>query len=105
MKLINQIQSIIDKFNGKIFLNVNLSKFSWFNVGGPASVLFKPKNLSELSFFLKQIKVIKKIKILGAGSNTLIRDGGFDGIIIKFGKSFSHFLAKLLRIWSFYQQP
>ncbi len=27
---------------------------------------------------------------MGAGSNTLIRDGGFDGIIIKFGKPFSH---------------
>ena len=27
---------------------------------------------------------------MGAGSNTLIRDGGFDGIIIKLGKSFSH---------------
>ena len=27
---------------------------------------------------------------MGAGSNTLIRDGGFDGIIVKFGKSFSH---------------
>ena len=38
----------------------------------------------------KQIKEIKEIKVLGAGSNTLIRDGGFNGIIIKFGKSFSH---------------
>ena len=27
---------------------------------------------------------------MGAGSNTLIRDGGFNGIVIKFGKSFSH---------------
>ena len=31
-----------------------------------------------------------KIKVLGAGSNILIRDGGFDGVIIKLGKTFSH---------------
>ena len=43
-----------------------------------------------MSIFLKNIKEFNKIKVLGAGSNTLIRDGGFNGIIIKFGKSFSH---------------
>jgi len=89
MKLINQIKNISGKFNGKISFNEKLSKFSWFNIGGPAEVLFRPKNLRELSIFLKEIKGTKKIKVLGAGSNTLIRDGGFDGIIIKFGESFS----------------
>jgi len=90
MKLINQIESIKERFSGKIFFNENLSKFSWFNIGGPAKVLFKPKNLKELSIFLKEIKEVNKIKVLGVGSNTLIRDGGFDGIVIKLGKSFSH---------------
>ena len=70
--------------------NENLSKLSWFNLGGPAKLLFKPKNLNELSLFLKEINKNEKIKVLGAGSNTLIRDGGFEGIIIKLGKSFSH---------------
>ncbi len=36
------------------------------------------------------MKGFDKIKVLGVGSNTVIRDGGFNGIIIKFGKSFSH---------------
>ena len=90
MKLINQVESIKKRFSGKIFFNENLSKFSWFNIGGPAKVLFKPKNLKELSIFLKEIKGVNKFKILGVGSNTLIRDGGFDGIVIKLGKSFSH---------------
>ena len=77
-------------FSEQVLFNENLSKYSWFNLGGPAKVVFKPKNLNELSVFLKNIKNIGEIKILGAGSNTLIRDGGFNGIIIKFGKSFSH---------------
>ena len=73
-----------------ILFNESLSKHSWFNIGGPAKAIFRPKNLKDLSFFLKEINSFKKIKVLGIGSNTLIRDGGFDGVIIKLGKSFSH---------------
>jgi len=90
MKFISQIKEIKKKISGKIFFNENLSKYSWFNVGGPAKVLYKPSNLVDLSTFLKSINEHDKIKVLGAGSNTLIRDGGFNGIIIKFGKAFSH---------------
>ena len=90
MDLITQVKKIESKISGKILFDENLSKYSWFNLGGPAKVVFKPKNLNELSNFLKNIKGFDKIKILGAGSNTLIRDEGFDGIIIKFGKTFSH---------------
>ena len=90
MNLISQIEEIKNKISGKILFDEKLSKYSWFNLGGPAKVVFKPKNLNELSIFLKGIKSFDKIKILGAGSNTLIRDGGFDGVIIKFEKSFSH---------------
>ena len=90
MNLLSQIKEIRSKISGKILFDENLSKYSWFNLGGPARVIFKPKNLNELSIFLKNIKGFSNIKVLGAGSNTLIRDGGFNGIIIKFEKSFSH---------------
>ena len=88
MKSILQIKNLKNKISGKILFNENLSKFSWFNSGGPATVLFKPKNLNELSFFLKEIKKEDKIKVLGAGSNTLIRDGGFEGVIVKLGTTY-----------------
>ena len=90
MNLISQIKKVKNRISGKIQFHENLSKYSWFNLGGPAKVIFKPMNLNELSIFLKNIKEFDKIKVLGAGSNTLIRDGGFNGIIIKLGKSFSH---------------
>tara|TARA_B100000686_G_scaffold348170_1_gene438578 strand:+ start:103 stop:756 length:654 start_codon:yes stop_codon:yes gene_type:complete len=83
-------QNIKNKISGKISFNENLSKLSWFNLGGPAKIIFRPNDLKELSFFLKEINNKCDIKVLGAGSNTLIRDGGFNGAIIKFGKSFSH---------------
>ena len=90
MSLIPSVQEIKNKISGKILFNESLSKLSWFNIGGPAKVLFKPKSLKDLSIFLKNLNGKHKIKVLGAGSNTLIRDGGFDGVIIKFDKSFSH---------------
>ena len=90
MNLVSRIKEIKKKFPDQILFNENLSKYSWFNLGGPAKIIFKPKNLNELSLFLKNANGFGEIKVLGAGSNTLIRDGGFNGIIIKLGKSFSH---------------
>ena len=90
MKLSPELKELKKKFSNEISFDENLSRYSWFNLGGAAKVIFKPKNLNELSIFLQIIKGSEKIKILGAGSNTLIRDGGFNGVIIKLGKSFSH---------------
>jgi len=89
MNLISNLKEIKKNFSGKILFEQDLSNYSWFNIGGPAKVVFKPKDLSELSIFIKHLKGFNKIKILGVGSNTLIRDGGFDGVIIKLGKLFS----------------
>ena len=90
MNFISQIKELKNKISGEFQFDENLSKHSWFNLGGAAKVVFRPKTLNELSIFLKNIREFDKIRVLGVGSNTLIRDGGFNGIIIKLGKSFSH---------------
>ncbi len=77
--------------SGIILNNEKLSRYNWFNLGGPAKFFFKPKSVSEIKMFLEKDKnKNKKIHVLGAGSNTLFRDGGFDGIIIKLGSAFSY---------------
>ena len=90
MELISQIRKIENKILGKILFNQSLSKYSWFNLGGAAKVIFIPKSLNELSIFLKNIDCQNQVKVLGVGSNTLIRDGGYNGVIIKFGRALSH---------------
>ena len=83
-------KELIKKFNKNIFSEVNLSNYSWFNLGGPAELLFKPENTHQLINFLKEIKENDlKITILGAGSNVLIRDKGIKGVVIKLGSYFS----------------
>ena len=83
-------QGLIKKFNNSIFNNKKLSNYSWFNLGGPAEYFFKPTNKSQLIKFLKENKKNKlKITVLGAGSNTLIRDNGIKGVVIKLSSNFS----------------
>ena len=79
-----------------IYKNEKLSKYSWFNLGGTAEVLFKPNSIEDLKNFLIEKKINNKnIFILGAGSNTLFRDNGFNGFVIKLGKQFAN--IKLLK--------
>jgi len=87
MKLISE--EIESKYGKKILFNEKLANYSWFNLGGPSEVFFKPTSKEDIIFFIKKIKP-QKITILGAGSNTLIRDGGVKGITIKLSPHFSY---------------
>ncbi len=84
-----QIEELKKIFGNKLLVKENLSKFSWFNLGGPAEIFFKPANYNELASLLKIYQDNKKINIIGAGSNTLIRDGGIEGVTIKLSTEFS----------------
>ncbi len=75
--------------NGLLKRNFSLSNLTWFKVGGKAEVYFMPKNIEDLLNFLKNLKKEIPIKILGAGSNTLVRDGGVGGVTIRLAKNFS----------------
>ena len=66
--------------------NKSLAPFTWFNVGGSSKYYFQPKSAEHLIKFLKAKKIKCEIFPLGAGSNILIRDKGYEGIIIHFSK-------------------
>ncbi len=71
-----------------------LKKKNWFNIGGKTKIYFKAKNLKQLIKFLKRIENKEKIFVLGGGSNTLITDGKFDGVVIKLSDDFNN-ISKL----------
>ena len=88
--IMRQSLDLINKFSDNISNNTSLSKYSWFNLGGPAEYFFKPKDKYQLIEFLRENKKNKlKLTVLGAGSNTLIRDKGIKGAVIKLGQNFS----------------
>ncbi len=83
--------NFIRKFEDSFFKNVNLSNYSWFNLGGKAQYFFKAKDKYNLTEFLEEAKKRNlKSFILGAGSNTLFRDNGVKGVVIKLGPAFSY---------------
>ena len=78
------------KFGKNLIIKENLSKYNWFNLGGPADIFFRPEDKDQLIKFLNEIRENNyKIHVLGAGSNTLIRDSGVEGVVIKLGSKFS----------------
>lgn len=79
------------KFGNELNKEVSLSNYSWFNLGGNAEYFFKAKNKNQLIEFLKDAKKYNlNITILGAGSNTLFRDNGIKGAVIKLAHDFSY---------------
>ena len=90
MMRIDKLENFSKQIKGKLVFNYDLKKTNWFNIGGKTKAYFKPESLNELIFFLKEFGKTEKLFILGAGSNILINDGIFNGVIIKLGKNFSN---------------
>ena len=90
MRQIDELKKFSESINGKIIFDYDLKKTNWLNIGGVAKAFFKPENLKEIVEFLKRFGEKEKIFILGAGSNILVNDNFFDGIVIKLGKNFSN---------------
>ena len=88
--IIDKIKEFATEINSKFYFDYELKKSNWFNIGGKTKVFFKPESLSDLALFLKKFGTKEKIYILGAGSNTLVSDDTFDGIVVKLGKNFTN---------------
>ncbi len=74
---------------GRILRDEPLGPFTWFRVGGPADVIFLPEDEDDLAAFLKGLDPGAPVTMLGVGSNTLVRDGGVEGVVIRLGKPFA----------------
>ncbi|MBT3535475.1 MAG: UDP-N-acetylmuramate dehydrogenase [Rhodospirillaceae bacterium] len=74
---------------GRYVENVDLSGCTWFRVGGPADVVYRPADAGDLAAFLKQCPQEIPRTVLGLGSNLLIRDGGVRGVVIRLDRAFN----------------
>ena len=81
------------KFNFSILeilkVNYELGKKTWFGTGGKCSVYFEPKSINQLILILKLSRRFFQILIIGSGSNIIIRDGGYKGVVIKLKGEFT----------------
>ena len=75
---------------GSLVANGNLSNQTWFRVGGPAEVLFRPYDVEDLSYLLSNCPEDVPVTVLGNASNVLVRDGGIPGVVIRLGPNFAN---------------
>lgn len=66
-----------------------LAPITWFRVGGPADVLFLPKDADDVAHFLKETPADIPVTAVGVGSNLLVRDGGIPGVVVRLAKGFA----------------
>ena len=81
--LLPELGSWTDDIRGRLTANADMSKLTWFRVGGPAQLLFQPADEADLSAFLQNLPSEVPIMVVGIGSNLLVRDGGIPGVVIR----------------------
>ena len=70
---------------GTLRRGVPLAPLTWLRVGGPAEVMFQPADAPDLADFLRALAPDVPVLPMGVASNLLVRDGGIDGVVIRFG--------------------
>ncbi|TAL37415.1 MAG: UDP-N-acetylmuramate dehydrogenase [Alphaproteobacteria bacterium] len=84
----------LPKVRGRLTPNAPLGHMTWFGVGGPAEVLFKPEDREDLINFIGACPRDIPLTVLGVASNMIIRDGGVPGVVIRMGREFASIEAQ-----------
>lgn len=74
---------------GRYTENAPLGEVGWFRCGGTADILYKPADFEDLAAFLSQCPADIPVTAFGVLSNTIIRDGGVRGVVIRMGRKFA----------------
>ena len=78
---------VLEAPRGKLTPNAPLAPLVWFKSGGLADWLFEPKDSDDLSTFLANLDPAVAVMALGLGSNLIVRDGGWRGVVVRLGKA------------------
>ena len=71
---------------GRLRSCVPLAQVTWFRVGGPAEVMFRPDDVNDLVDFTANKPSDVAVTAMGVGSNLLVRDGGILGVVLRLGR-------------------
>jgi UDP-N-acetylmuramate dehydrogenase len=82
-------EASLPSVRGKLTANAPLAPLLWFKSGGAADYLFEPKDADDLAEFLGKLAPEIPVMALGLGSNMIVRDGGFAGVVVRLGKTFA----------------
>src|SRR4030042_2443397 len=88
-------QKMKQVFRGRILLGERMSEHTWFRIGGTADYYLYPKDLEDLSSVVDfcQRENMSRF-VIGNGSNLLVADEGYRGVIIDLSETFTHLNCK-----------
>ncbi len=92
MMTARQTQHLIDRLppvRGRLTADAPLAAVTWFRVGGPAEVMFRPADPDDLAEFLAKRPPDVPVTVIGVASNLLVRDGGVEGVVVRLGRGFA----------------
>lgn len=80
-----------ERARGTVQPNYPLSGLTTYRVGGPARIYFEPADRDDIAAVVEILRGEDQfpVLVLGRGSNLLVADGGFPGIVLRLGMSFS----------------
>jgi len=84
-----QKTKLTDRFGDNVKLDCFLDRYTSFVIGGPAAALVEvddEKDLQDLLVFCDEQSL--NWRVIGGGTNLLVNDSGYDGIIIRLGEGF-----------------
>jgi UDP-N-acetylmuramate dehydrogenase len=74
---------------GTLTRDAPIGRDSWFGCGGAADLLFEPADFNDLADFLKNYPEDAPLLVMGGMANTIVRDGGVRGCVVRLGKNFA----------------
>ena len=80
----------LPRVRGRYDEDAPIAPWTWFRVGGPAEVMFRPADRDDLARFLAGKPADVPVTVIGAGSNLLVRDGGVRGVVVRLDRPFAH---------------
>jgi UDP-N-acetylmuramate dehydrogenase len=86
------------EFASRVLHNEPMSKHTSWHVGGPADLFFTPRDIMDLSSFLRQLRPEVDVHWIGLGSNLLVRDAGIRGAVVCTVGSFGQIERKSINV-------
>lgn len=84
---------------GRVEEGAPLAPYTWFRVGGPAEILVTPADEADLVALMQALPEDVPVTVIGLASNTLVRDGGVRGVVVRLSpKGFGFARAEGMRL-------